>query len=798
MKRFILFSLLLVVCVVAPLRGAMTYDQNYYTRNKQYLGAGNYNDPLYNFWGEVEDVLEGAGTYTSIYFDPQTSDPSASEGVVYYNDTSNVLKLYTGSAWVSLDTAGGSTLDEAYDMGGNGVGRSISATDGAVAISSTDADTAFLLTLNASPGSSAALGGMEITLGSNATENGIEFENSGSGDDVQGTGDTWAITKAGAATFATIASVGDIQFSGSTYNVLFDASDEGFEFQDSATLNFGTSKDIAVSYDGSGDDLNITGAGKEIAFGADAAGLLVILHTDTTGDYVQFDEENVDVDFVDVDLDLGDDSYLRFGDSDDLTVKYDGSNDDLDILGSGLEIAIGADDEGIDVIWHTEVSGDYAFFDETNADLSLIDVDIDLDDDAIIAFGTGDDMVMDVSSDKLRFNPGTAGNTLELGTAYSDAIDVTWYGDTDGDTVAFDEENCEVLFTDIDLQLDDAAVLSIGTNDDFTVYSDTANTLEFDPGTAGNGILFGTAYDDAVDLTWYGDTDGDTVAFDEENCEVLFTDIDIQLDDAADLIFGTNDDFTMESDTASTLEILPGTAGNDVKFGVSAGTSSPDIYWYADTNGDYVFFDEENVVVNFTDVDLDLNGGSLLILGNDAQVQNENDNRIEFTENSESLELIFDTDKIELGAGSTGVATLDFNDVDALEDLESITGEGTGVITGFLKTVTVDIDDRALAVTESGDVFTNGADSDTTVFTLPSAAAGYIFTFMDVEAAAGADLCIKANTGDKIQNGNAAEYYNCYDDTYGSTVTLIAVDDTEWVIQATNGTWTADNNTADD
>ncbi len=69
---------------------------------------------------------------------------------------------------------------------------------------------------------------------------------------------------------------------------------------------------------------------------------------------------------------------------------------------------------------------------------------------------------------------------------------------------------------------------------------------------------------------------------------------------------------------------------------------------------------------------------------------------------------------------------------------------------------------------------------------------------MDVEAAAGADLCIKANTGDKIQNGNAAEYYNCYDDTYGSTVTLIAVDDTEWVIQATNGTWTADNNTADD
>jgi len=78
-----------------------------------------------------------------------------------------------------------------------------------------------------------------------------------------------------------------------------------------------------------------------------------------------------------------------------------------------------------------------------------------------------------------------------------------------------------------------------GTDNDFSYYCDTAGVFEFDPGTAGNEIRFGTAYNDAVDLTWYGDTDGDTVAFDEENCEVLFTDINLQLDDDADMYIGS-------------------------------------------------------------------------------------------------------------------------------------------------------------------------------------------------------------------------------------------------------------------
>jgi hypothetical protein len=180
-------------------------------------------------------------------FTPTDTAPSGSdleEGVVYYNDTANTLRVYDGSTWQSLDLAGGSTLDAAYDMGGVGVGRTISATDGAVAISSTDADTAFLMTLNASPGSSAALGGMEITLGANSTENGIEFENSGSGDDIQGTGDLWAVTKAGVADFITVTLTG----SDSTGTLL---SIAGID-------TTGDSDSIVVTHSGAGDALQIT------------------------------------------------------------------------------------------------------------------------------------------------------------------------------------------------------------------------------------------------------------------------------------------------------------------------------------------------------------------------------------------------------------------------------------------------------------------------------------------------------------------------------------------------------------
>lgn len=116
-------------------------------------------------------------------------------------------------------------------------------------------------------------------------------------------------------------------------------------------------------------------------------------------------------------------------------------------------------------------------------------------------------------------------------------------------------------------------------------------------------------------------------------------------------------------------------------------------------------------------------------------------------------------------------------------------------ITNAPLTETTDIDNETLTASETGSVFDNQGDTDTTVFTLPTASAGLTFTFIDVEAGADIDVCIKAASGDKIENGSTAEYYNCYDDTYGSSIILIAVDATEWVSVSEAGSWTADSDT---
>lgn len=137
-----------------------------------------------------------------------SGNPSADNGWLYLKDDAATTKLYfedsAGTVTDILASASGNTLNAAYDQGGAGAGRTITADTGAFALTNTDADTAFLMTINAAPGSAAALGGIEITVGGNSTENGIEIENTGSGDDIQGTGDTWAVDKAGVGTFSSI------------------------------------------------------------------------------------------------------------------------------------------------------------------------------------------------------------------------------------------------------------------------------------------------------------------------------------------------------------------------------------------------------------------------------------------------------------------------------------------------------------------------------------------------------------------------------------------------------------------
>lgn len=94
-----------------------------------------------------------------------------------------------------------------------------------------------------------------------------------------------------------------------------------------------------------------------------------------------------------------------------------------------------------------------------------------------------------------------------------------------------------------------------------------------------------------------------------------------------------------------------------------------------------------------------------------------------------------------------------------------------------------------LAATDANKIYTNEGASALIVFTLPTAAAGlgpYTFIVQDTDG-----IKVTANTGDTIRisasvSGSAG---NATSTVIGSTVTIVAVNVTEWYSISTNGTW---------
>jgi hypothetical protein len=177
-----------------PVYGAMSYGLTYYNQNRGYVGSGTPMDPLYQFINEVETTLDGSTGVTSIIFTPGTA-PTGSEGMVYYDSASNGLLLYNGTTWITIDTAGASSLDTAYNTG-----RPITVDAGTITLTATDAANNAALTIVQSD--TAATPGLVLTnAGTGPT---IQIDGAGTGDDITGTSDLWTVSEAGVGTFAGI------------------------------------------------------------------------------------------------------------------------------------------------------------------------------------------------------------------------------------------------------------------------------------------------------------------------------------------------------------------------------------------------------------------------------------------------------------------------------------------------------------------------------------------------------------------------------------------------------------------
>jgi hypothetical protein len=290
MRNKILTAFLIMLLVTSVSMAAMTYGAAYYKAHRQTaLSTNSGVDPLYLFMNEVEDTFGGGGY---IQFTP-ASEPTGAEGLLYYDDTANALKLYTGSAWVDVDTAGGVSLDGAYDLG---VGITVDA--GAVTLTATNAANNVALAIVQSDTSTSKA----MTITNAGTGNSIDIQGQSSAKDIEGTDDTWSVSTAGVGTYVGIVAGtsgvvlqnGEIISNGTNDTILFNTGDEdlSLDFTTGAnTITLGSNSTGGTTI-ALGDYSTITGisaltglaADFTISTTGDATGEDLIISQDGTGD----------------------------------------------------------------------------------------------------------------------------------------------------------------------------------------------------------------------------------------------------------------------------------------------------------------------------------------------------------------------------------------------------------------------------------------------------------------------------------------------------------------------------------
>lgn len=114
----------------------------------------------------------------------RTGDPAAAPNTafMYAKDVAGVTNVFTRLSDGSiLNLSGGSTttLDGAYDGGGSGAGRTITADAGAVVVTSSAADNNNILELTKTPAALQSGDGLAVTMGANTTGNGVDISHTG-------------------------------------------------------------------------------------------------------------------------------------------------------------------------------------------------------------------------------------------------------------------------------------------------------------------------------------------------------------------------------------------------------------------------------------------------------------------------------------------------------------------------------------------------------------------------------------------------------------------------------------------
>ena len=209
--------------------------------------------------------------------------------------------------------------------------------------------------------------------------------------------------------------------------------------------------------------------------------------------------------------------------------------------------------------------------------------------------------------------PGMAaiGTTL---TARTDGVFRFWYGGPDCDVIVTNNVTGNAIkITSLDAT-DNRIILGRNT-DYFAAAAHYTGTLTVDGASTFTGNLTLGVDATGVDFLAYGDTTLNNMLWDMSEDRLEFTAADILMDDNADVIFGTGLDFTIQSDTAATLDILPITTDESSVVVFGADTSGVDVQIFGATTVNYLLFDASDDRLEMVSADILLDDNSDLIFG---------------------------------------------------------------------------------------------------------------------------------------------------------------------------------------
>jgi hypothetical protein len=828
MKKLI-FILLFIVLAAQPCLGAInaftTSVDLRKTYNNAYRWTAKPKDKLYDWAQEVEDRIEGTTANQSFYFDPTDTEPTASEGRVYYDDSENALKWYNGSAWVTAGTsAGGDSLDTAYNNG-----ATLDVDGDAVTMTTSDEDNNVVLAIvqNEATNDNDAL---TITMGTGATGSAITITGQTGGTDI--TADNWSM----ALTSILTLSNGDSIDNNTTDDIFqFDSNDkEDFSIDLSGTNIIGFSSDtdaitlefnaldrltgieditfdaeaanITLTADAGTEDLTISQAG-----GVDASLILTSAGTSTT-DATQLlstagtikinSADNLDIDAADnITVDTAGGSYTLTTAGGAVGINSAGGDLTIDATDKSIKLDAGeaAADDAVVIVTTGAGSGIQI--------TSLADIDI------TTTGASGEDITLDNQGGSIHlisteaaddgFNLDTTGGvdidattsiSLKSAEATGDAIEIVTSNAAGGIDITSGTGDVVITSTD-DIQLTNATAAG-----DMIQLLNTAGTSITEDSaaiqltaTAGGIIIQSDANvdGDLIVLRVDGGTTNDILLHNDQgtgtDCINLVADVGgITLDgnqEASSWTLtanGAGDDLSLIQDGAADGSIVltsAGTAANAIDINATAGGIDIDISGGA-AGEDFDITTDTSVTITTSEAAVDQ--FKVDATGTIAQASGDAIN-LETTDGG----VIINAD----GADNGDI------DLDSADDMTlTVGGDMTLAITGSLKmgnaliannriTTSVDADNDTLTEAESGSTIVYTMTGGAATVTLPEATANNIgmwFMIVDGNPTAGRDLTIDPEGAGTINGDAAGNYIKCENDRDGEAVIIFTTAADTW------------------